>query len=64
MFVFRQRKAVADVLQCNDDDDNDYYYFLLFSEGGARRSSRPELNTEKARGVIKVSATSTCSCDV
>jgi hypothetical protein len=29
-FVFRQHKAVADVLQCNDDNDNDNYCFLFF----------------------------------
>jgi hypothetical protein len=30
---FRQHKAVADVLQCNDDDDNgSYYFFVLLSK--------------------------------
>jgi hypothetical protein len=49
-FVFRQHKAVADVLQCNDDDDNGNYYFLCFSEEEARRSLLSELNT-RLRGV-------------
>jgi hypothetical protein len=35
-FVFRQHKAVADVLQSNDDDDTGNYYILLFSEGKAK----------------------------
>jgi hypothetical protein len=35
MFVFRQLKAVADVLQCTDDDDNGNSSFLSFSEGKA-----------------------------
>jgi hypothetical protein len=61
-FVFRNTKRLP--MYYNDDDDNDDYYFLLFSEGEARRSSRSEINTEKARDVIKVSTTSTCSCDV
>jgi hypothetical protein len=50
-FVFRQHKAVADVLQCNDDDVNGIYFYLYFSEGEARRSLQSELNTEKARKV-------------
>jgi hypothetical protein len=53
-FVFRQHKAVADVLQCNDDDVNDIYFYLYFSEGEARRSLQTELNTEKARKVNTV----------
>jgi hypothetical protein len=34
--VFRQRKVVADVLQCKDDDENGSYYFLFFSEEEAK----------------------------
>jgi hypothetical protein len=45
MFDFRQHKAVADVLQCNDDDDNGNFYFSFFSEGEARRSVRSKLST-------------------
>jgi hypothetical protein len=41
-FVFRQHKAVADVLHCNDDDKNGNYYLIF--EGEARRSLRSELN--------------------
>jgi hypothetical protein len=39
MFVFRQLKAVADVLQSNDDGDNGNYSFLSFSEGNASGQS-------------------------
>jgi hypothetical protein len=49
-FVFRQHKAVADVLQCNDDDDNGNYS-LYFFEGEARPSLRSELNTVRERAM-------------
>jgi hypothetical protein len=44
MFCFRQHKAVADVLHCNDDNHSVSFCFL-FSEGEARRSLRSEVNT-------------------
>jgi hypothetical protein len=51
-FVFRQHKAVADVLQCNDNDDNgSYYFYVLLSEGDARRSLRSKLNTVRERAM-------------
>jgi hypothetical protein len=37
-FAFKQHKAVANVVQCNDDDDIGNYYRFLFSEGEARGS--------------------------
>jgi hypothetical protein len=66
-FVFRQHKAVADVLRCVDVDNNGKYNFLFFfSEGEARRSLRSELEVSvgEAHFLITASVSSTRSHDV
>jgi hypothetical protein len=66
-FVFRQHKAVVDVLQCNDDDGIDNFYFFVPRRRRSKTFATIRANkysTEKARDVITVSATSTCSRDI
>jgi hypothetical protein len=63
-FAFRQQKAFAIVLQCNDNDKNGNDYFILSSEGDARRSLQLERTKYGPRAIVDtVSATSTCSYD-
>jgi hypothetical protein len=63
MFVFRQHKAVADLLQCSDNDDNGNSYFF-FSEGEATIATIRGKYDRRARHVHTLSATNTCSHDV
>jgi hypothetical protein len=65
-FVFRQHKAVTDVLRCTDDVDDDNYYclFLVCRRRKTIATIRAKYMFEKARHVITVRVTSTCSHDV
>jgi hypothetical protein len=58
--VFRQHKAVDDVLWCNDDDDKDNYYFLLFFSNAAIRAK----HGQRASHAHAVCATSVYSHDI